>query len=562
MKRVLVLLLTLAMLFNLASCGGASERINEIKDSASEKANSVASAASDGFNTATDYVSDHYYAAKETISNISLPDFKKGYEMTAGFFGATIASLGGQAYVTNVANAIDELQRNITSRVSSAATTASNAGFVAEEWHAGTFNIDAAVKGLKTRAEAPSSNGLGSVDISVNDGTNASVKYYKTAEASANQQAKNYLQRYGEYKNSATNPMPIDEWLAKNGVDISADSDLYWSIYKGQARVIPADQLDDAVAFLKKAIAKESAKDAANRKYVSETDIETLSKLTDRIKAADGTESIPLTKADAEAIANAAKDGSFDPKEFHITTVERISGTDIAKQAVKSGATAAMIQAALALGPEIYEIIRYGIENGELDEEQLKKAGIDGLSAAGDGFLKGSISNALVVMCKAGKLGAEYANPSPELIGALTVLVIDAIRYGILMANGKMTTADYVDTMAEELFVSSGAMGTAALVGLLFPGATLAIMIGSFVGGLVVSSGYAAGKTYALAMIENSNVDLMVPVKASATALSGLKETVSIKASDALFALKNIGKKTADGITIKLYDFTSLKIGT
>lgn len=143
-----------------------------------------------------------------------------------------------------------------------------------------------------------------------------------------------------------------------------------------------------------------------------------------------------------------------------------------------AGATAALIESAIVLGPEIYEIIRYGIETGELDEEQLKNAGIDGLSAAGDGFLKGSISNALVVMCKAGKLGAEYANPSPELIGALTVLVIDAIRYGVLMANGKMSTADYIDTMAEEVFVSAGAMGTAALVGLLFPGATLAIMLG------------------------------------------------------------------------------------
>lgn len=327
--------------------------------------------------------------------------------------------------------------------------------------------------------------------------------------------------------------------------------------------MIPADQLKDAETFLKQAIAKDASKDPVNRKYVSDTDIEILKNLTDRIKASDGTKSVPLKKAEAEAIANAARDGEFDPKNYDITTVKVISGKYIAKQAVKSGATAALIQAALVLGPEIYEIIRYGIETGELDEEQLKNAGIDGLSAAGDGFLKGAISNALVVMCKAGKLGAEYANPSPELIGALTVLVIDAIRYGVLMANGKMSTADYIDTMAEEVFVSAGAMGTAALVGLLFPGATLAIMLGGFVGGLIVSAGYTTGKTYALAMIENSDVDLMVPVNESASTLKRLTETASTSVSDALSALKNFGKKTTDEITIKLYDATSLaKIGT
>lgn len=558
MKRVVVLLLALAMIVNLVACGGASQKIAELGNSASETAGNLADAASDGFNAASGYVSDQYQAAKNTISNLSMPDFQKGYEMTAGFFGATIASLGGQAYVTSVANAIDDLQRNISNRVSSSSTTASNAGNLAEEWHAGTFNIDAAARGSKINASTPQSNGLGSHDIELSDGTNIGSKYYKTAEESAKQQAQNYLQRYNKYKRDASNPLSMDDWLKENKINITAEQDLYWSVYKDQVRVIPADQLDDAIAFLDKAAKSNAVKDPANRKYVSEADFETLKNLTDRVKAADGTESIPLTKADAEAIANAARDGEFDPKDFHITTAEVISGKYIAKQAVKSGATAALIEAAIVLGPEIYEIIRYGIETGELDEEQLKNAGIDGLSAAGDGFLKGSISNALVVMCKAGKLGAEYANPSPELVGALTVLVIDAIRYGVMMANGKMSTTDYIDTMAEEVFVSAGAMGTAALVGLLFPGATLAIMLGGFVGGLVVSSGYAVGKTYALAMIENTDVDMLVPVKESASTLKKLAETASTSVSDALSALKNFGKKTTDEITIKLYDATSL----
>lgn len=176
MKRVIVLILALTMIINLTACGGTSQKIAELGNSASETAGNIADAASNGLGVASDYVSDQMQAAKDSISSISLPDFKKGYEMTAEFFGATVASLGGQAYVTSVANAIDDLQRNITTRVSSSATPASNAGNLAEEWHAGTFNIDAAARGSKISANTPQSNGLGSADVLLSDGTEASLK--------------------------------------------------------------------------------------------------------------------------------------------------------------------------------------------------------------------------------------------------------------------------------------------------------------------------------------------------------------------------------------------------
>ena len=274
----------------------------------------------------------------------------------------------------------------------------------------------------------------------------------------------------------------------------------------------------------------------------------------DKLKSADGAKSVPLTKADAEAIAKAAQEGDFTAAEFGITAGAAISGSYIAKQAMKSGATAGIIEAAIALGPEIYEIIKYGIENGELDEEQLKTAGVDGLSAAGDGFLKGSISNALVVMCQAGKFGAEYVTPSPELIGATTVLVIDAIHYGIKTANGKMSTGEYIDMLVQEVAVSAGSLGSAALVSLLFPHAALAIMIGSFIGGLVVSAGYTTGKTYVLALIDSADVDILVPVESTAEAIKDVAESASIKVKDAVSGMKNIGTKVAKNVTIKVYD--------
>ena len=550
MKKAVSFLLVLIFLFQLAGCGSGT--VKEKASTIGKKAESVAKGAAEGIENAWD-------AASQAVSQLSLPDFKNGFEIAAGYFGTTVAALGGQTYVKSVADAINSLQQDIANRVSTNGNIASQAGYAAEEWHAGTYNVDAVARGKNTSATTPKSTGLGSADVSAGD-TNASLKYYKDAQASATQQAKNYLQRYGEYtskcKSNNTVPKSIDEWLADNNIAIEKDSDLYYSIYKDQLRIIPADQLKEARAYLEKAIAKESGKDSPARKYVAETDKETLKNLTDRLKTADGTESVPLTKEESEALVKAARDGDLDIEKFGITLDNSIKGSYIAKQAIKSGATAAMIETAIVIGPEIYEIIKLGIENGELDEEQLKKAGIDGLNAAGDGFLKGSISNALVIMCQAGKLGPSFVGASPELIGTLTVLVIDAIRYGNMLGNGKMSTEQYLDTMAEEVFISAGALGTAALIAALFPGATLAIMLGSFVGGLVVSAGYTTGKTFVLAWIEESDIDLLVPIKESSNAIKNLAETLSIKVSDAISGLKKVKDNAYKKVTIVVYDLT------
>lgn len=552
-KRSIAFILAIAMLFSLTACG-TSETMDGLIDKASKTAGDIADKASDSYGIASDYVGKQVEKAKNAVHDLSLPDFKQGFETAASFFGTTIASIGGQTYVQQVADAIAQLENNIASRVNSGPIP-SNAGNLAEEWHAGTFNIDAVAKDVKTRASTGKSNGLGSSDITLTDNTQVSSKYYKTAQLSAQQQAKNYIERYNEYASGTKNALSMDDWLAANGVNLAADDPaLYWSIYKDQVRLIPKDQLKDAIACLEKSVKSNAAKDGANRQYVSDADLETLRNLTDKLKSADGAESIPLSKAEAESIARSAQEGDFTAAEFGITTTAAIKGSYIAKQALKSGTSAAIIQATVELGPQIYEIIKYGIENGELDEEQLKSAGIDGLSAAGDGFLKGSISNALVVMCKSGKLGAAYTEAPPSLIGALTVLIIDAIRYGIMMANGNMTTSAYIDVLAQEVTVSAGSLGAATLVAAFFPSATLAILLGSFVGGLVVSAGYTTGKTYVLALVDSMDIDLLLPVESTAETVKDAKEVISIKVKDAVSDMKTASANVAKKVTIKVVD--------
>ena len=108
--------------------------------------------------------------------------------------------------------------------------------------------------------------------------------------------------------------------------------------------------------------------------------------------------------------------------------------------------------------------------------------------------------------------------------------------------------------LAQEVAISAGSLGSAALIGLLFPQAALAIMIGGFIGGLVVSAGYTTGKTYVLALIDSDDVDILVPVESTAEAIKDVAETASIKVKDAVSGMKNIGLKVAKNVTIKVYD--------
>lgn len=567
-KKIIALAITFTIVINCGACGNAgnvkpgADGVSE--KSAVEKIKDTGSAAKDKIEEIADSASQDVKKTagnvKEKVSNLSLPDFQRGFETAAGFFEATVASLGGQKYVNDVADAINNLENNINKRVNPNNSFKIEKGPAAEEWHGGTYNVDAVAKGSENRAVVNDSHEFASSDITVDDRA-FSLKNYGTAEESAKQQAQNYIQRYQKYVNetSSENPMTMGEWLDNNHIDLKTESpELYNAIYEGQLRIVPADQYEDAIDFLSKAIAKEQSKAGANRSRVADADLETLEHLTDRIKTADGAESIPLTKEESEALTKAAQEGDLDISKFGVTLDSSITAKYIAKQSLKAGATSAVIEAAFVLGPEIYEIIKHGIETGELNEEEIKNVGKDGISSAADGFLKGSISNAIVIMCRAGKLGAEYVNASPEIVGTLTVMVIDAIRYGVVMARGELPTAEYIDIMAEEIIVGAGALGASALVGLFFPGATLAIMVGSLVGGLIVSSGYSYGKTYVVALIEHSKVDLLVPIEENATVISNMAETIKVKGNDAVAALKNIGKEAAKNVTIKMYDLTEM----
>lgn len=77
--------------------------------------------------------------------------------------------------------------------------------------------------------------------------------------------------------------------------------------------------------------------------------------------------------------------------------------------------------------------------------------GTKGISVGAEGFLRGSISSSLLVMCEKGFLGEAFKGINPTVLGTVVALVMQTVKNSILVAAGKMSTqqmgAAFVDTV-------------------------------------------------------------------------------------------------------------------
>ena len=426
--------------------------------------------------------------------------FREGYEYFSRSAGSAQAAFAGEAYVDGIIQEINNLSENINQF--KGFQTASNKlkGDIAEFWHSGTFNIDAAVKGSNSRSEVLRSHGIGSIDIKVNDTDAYGSKYDHTAAETLRQQAKTFYERYKEYENKckrAGRPAPsFEEYIAKkadtlrkNGIDpesILAHDPLYGQQY----RLVPSDQIEELRELLKEKIAIEST----NRPELVKRYQNTLDKLTDRVRDSEGNESIPLSNDDAKEIAALAKEGDFDPAEYGITTEELVKYEYVLKQAFQAGLSAATISMVLKVAPEIIKAIEYLIKNGELDEKQFQKIGFAALTGASEGFIRGSVSAAITTACKAGLWGEAMKSVNPSVIGVVTVITMDTMKNAFAVAAGKKTSRELADELVKEMFVSASSLLMGGLVqGIMVEMPVLGFMLGSFVGSVVGSFAYSVG---------------------------------------------------------------------
>ena len=318
-------------------------------------------------------------------------------------------------------------------------------GFIAEQHHADTFNIDAAAKGSEYRAEVlqpkpGEAYGKNSVDIVIRDADGKIVRRYQ----------------------------------AKYGADASAtDAMLKKGDYRGQRKLVPKGQSDE------------------------------IADSTEKIEI-NGIESKPLSKKEAKERQKKAQEKA-ESKQYDWNEASRI---DIAKNIGKKAAASAFLsvgfQGARILGRRIWNGAT-GKENHNI-EEDLQEFIQSSLQSAGTSGLTVAVTGGMTVAIKSGWLGKTLQNtPAGRIANAVCIGIENAkilYKYG----KGELTGEEALDKAGSATCslvggLAGGAKGAgvgAAIGTALGPVGTA---IGGLTGGVI---GGVAGSTAGEAIYEGS----------------------------------------------------------
>lgn len=370
---------------------------------------------------------------------------EEGWAFAARLAGVDFATNAGFEYVGKVSDAIQELENNINNHPYRGQDIAHFKGYVAEEWHAGTFNVDAVASGSSDKAVVQHLNTANSVDIKLDSGNTYSAKVYADGAKSA---------------------------VAQAHIDSSTGE----ASYKGQYRLVPEDHLQSGIEKTH----TEALRNAEIRPNVSEAYSETEKMLTDKIQNDEGVSSIAKKKSDFEDMAKAGKNQEFKAEDQGLTADSAIKAEYMLKQALEAGCTAAAITVAMQMAPEIYKAIDYLIKHGELNVNQIKQMGTKAVSAGAEGFLRGSVSCTLMIMCEKGVFGEAFKTVSPIALGAVVSIVMGTVKNSILVAAGKMSPQQMGAAFVDSLIVTGG-----FYAGMAIGNAVMSTEIGSAIGGAI-----------------------------------------------------------------------------
>jgi hypothetical protein len=414
--------------------------------------------------------------------------FSRGYSTFTDIAGAAHGAYRAEAYVGRIADACNELENNINAFKGFETEVKKLKGDVQEFRSSGTFNIEAALNDSSYKSVVDRSHEYASADITTNWGESYGLKALFNGTASAKAQSISHFQRFMEYKSiSGRADLTFEVFIAEKGLDpntvLASDP-----IYSGQMRLIPSDQLDEAIAFLKKQIAN---KNITNLEEV-ERYRETLEKLTSRIVAPDGTQSAEATTQELLDIAKKGKEGKYIATEDGFSPEQLVKLQHVLNQGVKAGLTAATITLVLKTAPEIYKCLDDLISCGEVDEEQLKAVGFAALDGSTEGFIRGFVSATVTTSCSAGLLGETLKSVSPEVVGAMTVIMMNTLKDSFLVAKGSISKNEFTYNLQRNMFVTACGIGGGALVQTCMPMIPFAYLLGNFVGSMAGSFAFVA----------------------------------------------------------------------
>jgi hypothetical protein len=369
--------------------------------------------------------------------------FREGYRRyVADAAGADFVAQAGSSYVDKVQESIDKLVAKIIEASDSNLGVDQAKGFAAEQWHAGTANVDATVKGLPGEVRAPTDSGPQDIVSGSDRADPAQVKYYGSGKDTAEA--------------------------------ISAEK------YHGQQKVVPSDQRDEVRSTAERVLDNPDVPPEVARSYA-----DTAQNASDTYRTG-GAESRPLSEPDSrELVRDARDDGKLDREKLGLTTQEAISLDDIVRQSLEAGSQAAALSVAVALAPAILRVLQSLEREGKLTRDDLERLVTSSRDAAVRSGASGTITAALVVASKSGHLGEFASEIPPDVIAFAVVFAVQSMQITYRAATGKISWDQAGLEIAKGAVVLAGAFAGAQLGQLLIPVPILGGLIGSLIGGAI-----------------------------------------------------------------------------
>ena len=394
-------------------------------------------------------------------------------------------------------NANKTLVESVTTKVGTINQNPNLDGFIFEEHHAGTFNIDAAVKQKSYYAEAlkpelGETYGKNSVDLVIKDDAEKYVKKYSAkAYKNANETAKSFYDKITGYK------------------------------YKGQSKLVPTDQTNE------------------------------IANSADKIKY-NNVESKGITKAEIKDIQNDLQSGN---KKADILNFKKdVNSISISKQIGKQ----AMLNGTMGLGIGMVANVGINIIQGkEVEAEEVIEAGIKTGASMG---MATAVAGGIRVAAEKKVIPTVFSRIlTNNTIGAIAVSSMDIIGTAFKLGNGEISLGKAVKDVGNSLgagygaIISSGigfsggmalattiGLGTIGTVGTILTGG-LALVAGAVCG--VIGSNIALKIANGLGKITETVVDKAVDI-----VKSGMN-TVKNMASGFINTVKSMGSVVSSGIS-------------
>jgi hypothetical protein len=363
------------------------------------------------------------------------------------------ASRDAGAYAATIETAIEQANQEswrVITRQDGAISQCYNLdGFIAEQHHVSSFNIDAAAKGSAYRArvltpEPGAAYGKNSMDIGIYDGDGKLVRRYQV----------------------------------KYGADADATATLFdKGDYRGQRKLVPEGHAD------------------------------TVDGSTERIEI-DGVESTPLSKEEAKARQRQAQQ-ELEAKQYEWSEANRGAiARRLGKQALIGACITAGFQGVRILGRRAWNALT-GKTNPTANED-LREFFESSLSSCKHVGIQVAVSGGLVVAAKSGWLGKVLKGTPAGRLADMACLGLQNAKVLYKFGKGELTGAEALDAMGETTIscalslaaASQGASIGAAIGSVLGPvGAAAGGLAGGIAGGIagsvVAKTLYEAGKSIA-----------------------------------------------------------------